>query len=301
MVLSKGLIRVNPQGTAAFLKRDGDSVPVTALFEDREGNLWAGTSQGIERLRDSAFVTYSTGQGIPAANSGPVYVDSENRVWFGPAAGGLYWLRGGQVERVTSAGLGDDVIYSIAGDKTGLWIGRQKGGLTHLSYKDGSYKTETYTEAQGLAQNSVYAVNQNRDGSVWAGTLSGGVSQFSGGKFRNYTTKDGLASNTVDAIVESADGTMWFATPNGLSALSKGRWQTFKVQDGLPSDRVNCLFEDSVGLLWAGTDDGLAFFDSGRFQTPATCCRRRSANQYWAWSPTGADGFGLLRRIMCCE
>lgn len=267
---SKGLVRVTPQGTAAFLKPAGDSIPVTALFEDREGNLWAGTSQGIERLRDSAFVTYSTGQGIPAANNGPVYVDSESRVWFGPAAGGLYWLRGGQVERVTSAGLGDDVIYSIAGDKTGLWIGRQKGGLTHLSYKDGSYKTETYTEAHGLAQNSVYAVNQNRDGSVWAGTLSGGVSQFSGGKFRNYTTKDGLASNTVDAIVESADGTMWFATPNGLSALSKGRWQTFKVPEGLPSDRVNCLFEDSVGLLWAGTDDGLAFLDSGRFQTPAT-------------------------------
>ena len=81
-----------------------------------------------------------------------------------------------------------------------MWIGRQKGGLTHLSYKDGSYKTETYTEAQGLAQNSVYAVNQNRDGSVWAGTLSGGVSQFSGGKFRNYTTRNGLASNTIDAI-----------------------------------------------------------------------------------------------------
>ena len=267
---SKGLIRINPQGTASFLKRDGDSVPVTALFEDREGNLWAGNSKSIERLRDSAFVTYSTDQRIPAPNSGPVYVDSESRVWFGPAAGGLYWLRGEQVERVTSAGLGDDVIYSIAGDKTGLWIGRQKGGLTHLSYKDGSYKTETYTEAQGLAQNSVYALNQNRDGSVWAGTLSGGVSRFSGGKFRNYTTKDGLASNTVNAIVESADGTMWFATPNGLTVLSKDRWQTFKIQDGLTSDRVNCLFEDSVGLLWAGTDDGLAFFDSGRFQTPAT-------------------------------
>lgn len=267
---SKGLIRVNPQGTPAFFKRDGDSVPVTALFEDREGNLWVGTSQGIERLRDSAFVTYSAGQNIPAPNNGPVYVDSEGRVWFGPAAGGLYWLRGEQVERVTSTGLGDDVIYSIAGDKSSVWIGRQRGGLTHLSYKDGSYRTETYTEAQGLVQNSVYAVNQNRDGSVWAGTLSGGVSQFSNGKFRNYTTKDGLASNTVDAIVESADGTMWFATPNGLSALSKGRWQTFKVQDGLPSDRVNCLFQDSTGLLWVGTDDGIGFFASGRFQTPAT-------------------------------
>jgi len=266
---NKGLMRVSPQGTVAFSKRDSDSVPVTALFEDREGNLWAGTSQGIERLRESVFVTYSTGEGIPAENIGPVYVDSEARVWFGPAAGGLYWLKEGIVQRVNSGGLQNDVIYSITGDTTGLWIGRQKGGLTHLSYKEGSYKTETYTEAQGLAQNSVYAVNQNRDGSVWAGTLSGGVSRFSSGSFKNYTTRDGLASNTIDAILESADGTMWFATPNGISALSQGSWKTFKVQDGLPSARVNCLFEDATNLLWVGTDNGLAFFDSGRFRAPA--------------------------------
>ncbi len=268
---TSGLVRVDAQGAVAFSSQDrDDGVPVTALFEDREGNIWAGTSQGIERLRDSVFVTYSAAEGIPAQNNGPVYVDAENRAWFGPPSGGLYWLRNGQVTRVTSGGLNNDVIYSITGDKTGLWIGRQKGGLTHLSYKDGRYTTETYTEAQGLAQNSVYAVNRNRDGSLWAGTLSGGVSQFSGGKFTNYTTRNGLVSNTIDAILESRDGTMWFATPNGLSALSHGRWQTFMVRDGLPSDRVNCLFEDSTGLLWVGTDDGLAFLSSGRFQIPAT-------------------------------
>jgi len=265
---NNGLIRVSPQGTVAFSKRDSDSAPVTALFEDREDNVWAGTSQGIERLRESVFVTYSASASIPTANNGPIYVDGENRLWFGPASGGLYWLKEGQVERVASAGLNNDVIYSIAGDGTGLWIGRQKGGLTHLSYKDGAYSAETYTEAQGLAQNSVYAINHNRDGSVWAGTLSGGVSQFNGGKFRNYTTRNGLVSNTIDTILESADGTMWFATPNGLSALSKDRWETFLVKDGLPTGRVNCLLEDSAGVLWVGTDDGLAFLKAGRFHIP---------------------------------
>ncbi|HSD47545.1 MAG TPA: two-component regulator propeller domain-containing protein, partial [Pyrinomonadaceae bacterium] len=238
---STELIRVNAQGTVAISKRDGDAGPVTALFEDREGNVWTGSSQGIERLRESVFVTYSAANGLPSENNGPVYVDSENRVWFGPETGGLYWLKDGRVERVNSGGLHDDVIYSIAGDKTGLWIGRQKGGLARLTYKDGTYKTETYTEAQGLAQNSVYAINQNRDGSVWAGTLSGGVSQFKGGKFTNYTTANGLAANTIEAILERPDGTMWFATPNGVSALSNGRWHTFSVQNGLPSNRVNCL------------------------------------------------------------
>jgi signal transduction histidine kinase/ligand-binding sensor domain-containing protein len=263
-----GLVRVNAQGTMAFAERDHSPVvAVTALFEDREGNLWAGTPQGIERLRDSVFVSYTTADGIPAENNGPIYVDSENRTWFGPASGGLYWLKSGVVERVTDAGLNSDVIYSITGDKAGLWIGRQKGGLTRLRYNGGAYTTETYTQSKGLAQDSVYSINLNRDGSVWAGTLSGGVSQFSGGKFTTYTMRNGLASNTVNGILESSDGTMWFATPTGLSALSNGRWQIFLVRDGLPSENVNCLFEDSTGLLWAGTDGGLAFLTSGRFQS----------------------------------
>ena len=58
------------------------------------------------------------------------------------------------------------------------------------------------------------------DGTVWAGTLSGGVSKLSNGKFTNYTTANGLASNTVASILEASDGTMWFATPTGLSALA---------------------------------------------------------------------------------
>ena len=288
---STGLVRVNAQGTVAFPDRERSSaVPVTALFEDREGNLWKGTSQGIERLRESIFVTYSAADGIPVENNGPIYIDAENRVWFGPASGGLYWLKDGQVERVNSGGLGNDVVYSITGDQTGLWIGRQKGGLTHLSYNGGKYKAETYTQIQGLAQNSVYAVNRNRDGTVWAGTLSGGLSQFSNGKFKNYTIRDGLASNTIDAILEGSDGTMWFATPNGLSALAKGHWQTFKGSDGLPSERVNCLFEDDTGVLWVGTDDGLAFLNSNRFQMSASL----PAPLHEAILGVRSDGMGSL-------
>jgi len=265
-----GLLRVNAQGSATFAEGKARSgLAVTSLFEDREGNVWAGTSQGIERLRDSVFVTYSTAEGLPAENNGPLYLDAQNRAWFAPDSGGLYWLKDGKVERLTSAGLSGDVVYSITGAKDELWIGRQKGGLTHLLSKGDSYVAETYTQAQGLPQNSVYAVHRSRDGTVWAGTLSGGVSHFRAGKFTTYTTANGLAANTVDAILESADGTMWFATPNGVSSFSKGRWQTFAMREGLPSEKVNCLFEDSTGALWVGTDEGLAVHYAGHFSVPA--------------------------------
>lgn len=266
---TSGLFRIKAQGTVAVSPASGrGATAVSALFEDREGNIWAGDNETVERIRDSAFVTYSSVAGMPAGNAGPIYVDTQNRAWFAPGSGGLYWIKGGQVERVTAAGLNNDVVYSITGSGDELWLGRQRGGLTHLRFKDGAYFAETYTQAHGLAQNNVFAVYRTRDGTVWAGTLSGGASRFTGGKFTTYANSDGLASNTVNALLETSNGTMWFATPNGLSALSKDNWQTFRSGDGLPSDRVNCLTEDSTGVLWAGTDIGLAFYRNGRFQTP---------------------------------
>src|SRR5262249_31652040 len=88
---SRGLLRVNSTGSA-FLDA-GDHRPndaITALFEDREGNLWIGHTGGIERLRDSAFVTYSAPEGLPAGGANPVYVDSRRRIWFPPESGGLW-------------------------------------------------------------------------------------------------------------------------------------------------------------------------------------------------------------------
>ncbi len=266
---SSGLLRINSRGVVSLNEREGVShEAINAVFEDREGNLWIGGSAGIERFRDSPFVSYSVPEGLPSDGNNPVFVDAENRMWFPPVDGGLWWVKDGRHGRVTEAGLDKDVVYSIGGRNGELWLGRQRGGLTRLLPAGSGFTAKSYTHADGLAQNSVFSVYETRDGTVWAGTLSAGVSKLSRGRFTTYTTAEGLASNTVAAILEAADGSMWLATPAGLSALSKGHWRTWTAKDGLPSDDVNCLLEDSGGVLWAGTAAGLAFRDSGGFRIP---------------------------------
>ena len=260
---SNGLARVsNDGGTSVDSSQGWSAEPVTALFEDREGSLWVGRADGIERLRDSVFITYYASGGVPSRNNGPLYVDSEGRTWFGPSEGGLYWRKEGHLGRVTAAAVQKDVVYSIDGRNGELWIGR-RGGLTHLRESGASFTAKTYTAADGLAQNSVYAVHQSRDGSVWAGTLSAGLSRLKDGSFTTYTLANGLISNTISSIAESSDGTMWFGTPNGLNELSEGHLRAYTSKDGLPPGNVNCLLPDSNGVLWIGTDNGLAFFRSG--------------------------------------
>jgi ligand-binding sensor domain-containing protein/signal transduction histidine kinase len=255
---SGGLFRLNAQGISV----DKDNTQVTALFEDREGNVWVGGPRGIECLRDSPFVTHSP-PGLNSESSGAIYVDPHDRVWYAPIEGGLRWMKGETSGTVTNDLLSQDVIYSIAGSKDELWIGRQQGGLTNLRFTGGAFAAKTYTERDGVAQNSVYAVHQNPDGTVWAGTVSGGVSRLKNGTFSTYTVADGLASNAVTSIENGLDGTMWFGTPGGLSELADAKWRTYTTHDGLPSDNVSTILRDASGTLWIGTTGGLAFLHSG--------------------------------------
>ena len=173
-------------------------------------------------------------------------------------------MRDGEVGRANLAGLSDDVVYSISGGGDEVWVGRQRGGLTRLRPSGADFVADQLTQADGLVQNSVYAVHRARDGAVWAGTLSGGVSRFKNGAFTNYNRSNGLLSNTVTSILETADGSMWFASPNGISTLSRGGWRHYTDRDGLPSSDVNVLFEDSEHRVWAGTSAGLTVFVNGR-------------------------------------
>jgi len=266
---NQALVRVSSAGNDLRVSAIPVSFgPVRALFEDREGNIWIGGARGLQRLRDSLFVTYSI-DGPHSQSTGPVYVDPEDRMWVAPIDGGLRWLRGEKQGSVTAAGLNHDIVYSIAGGENNeVWLGRQRGGLTRLRYLRGLLTAKTYTQADGLAQDSVYAVYRSRNGTIWSGTLSGGVSALHDGQFTTYTTANGLASNTVSSIAEQVDGTMWFGTPNGLSVLSNDGWRTYSVRDGLSSQDVNCLLVDSTGVLWIGTAAGLAFLRAGKIQVP---------------------------------
>ena len=121
------------------------------------------------------------------------------------------------------------------------------------------YIQTVWTVQDGLAQNSVNAILQTRDGYLWMGTF-GGLARFDGVKFRVFNSGNtpGLKSNRILSLYEDRASTLWIGTETGeVMSLKDGRASTFTTADGLPGGLVWCFLEDHAGTLWIGTTNGL--------------------------------------------
>ena len=116
----------------------------------------------MERLRDSAFVTYSLPEGLPADGSNPLFVDSHNRTWFAPVDGGLLWMKDGKHGSVHAAGLTKTWSIRSPGGMANFGSAGSVEGFTELREEQGSFRATSFTQAEGLAQDSVYSVYQSR-------------------------------------------------------------------------------------------------------------------------------------------
>src|SRR5262249_28781094 len=78
-----------------FKQSDGLSGDfVTALFEDRENNLWVATNNGLDRFHNLAVTTISANQGFSIITGAAVLAAGDGSVWFATIDGLTRWNNG---------------------------------------------------------------------------------------------------------------------------------------------------------------------------------------------------------------
>ena len=130
----------------------------------------------------------------------------------------------------------------------------------------------TFTTQDGLANNVVTFILEDRKGHLWFATRLGGVSRYDGEEFVTFTTQEGLASNEVTSILEDQAGNLWFGTRGGgVSRYDGEAFATFTTQEGLASNGVSSILEDQEGHLWFATGiAGVSRYDGEEFVTFTT-------------------------------
>ncbi len=114
-----------------------------------------------------------------------------------------------------------DNIYCIYIARNGTqWFGTDAGVARHIGGKTLENWT-VFTTTDGLVNNFVQAIVQDRKGNIWFAT-KGGVTVFDGTSMASFTKKDGLTNDNVKCMAIDKDGVLWFGTNTGVGSYSDG-------------------------------------------------------------------------------
>ncbi len=122
----------------------------------------------------------------------------------------------------------------------------------------------------GLAQNTVTDIYQDKIGFLWFGTTDG-LSRFDGNNFTNFICNienpATISNNAINIICGDNDGNLYIGTEDGLNVYNRKN-QKFKriyrdttTKASLPSNQIFALEIDKKNRLWIGTQNGLALYD----------------------------------------
>jgi signal transduction histidine kinase/ligand-binding sensor domain-containing protein len=263
--------RLDPSGPGRLEQRLtrhlGLSGPMPqSFFEDREGNLWIGTTAGLDRLRRNRLQTLPSARQLenPGIAQGP-----RGELWVGSYDD--------DIRSYTAAGVKNVVLRGRmsashrAADGT-LWIGSDHG-LTRIAADGGTGRFASPDEVRGL---DVQALAQDGSGALWVSFVGGTVFRFTDGTWLRNGGLAGLPPSLVITIAVDDRGATWFGhIRNQVSVASGGVVRTLGAAEGFQLGTVLQLQPDGA-LMWVGGESGTGLFRAGRF----TALQGRSGEKF---------------------
>jgi len=204
---------------------------VTALLEDRDGNIWIGSYYSLYKGGDSnTVVPVTVGGREMRAPAIALLQDRAGDIWVGWEGFGVSRLRGEEAMWLTRReGLPTHFIRAFHEDTSGvLWIGTTAG---LCSWRDG--ELHTITKAHGLIDDSIVQILQDDSDNLWLGSNKGimrvarkellavadgkktSLELFACGRGEGMLSEQ-CSGAFSPAAVKTAAGKLCFPTANGL-------------------------------------------------------------------------------------
>jgi len=265
----RGLVHVHQGKTDVFARSDGlSSDYIGGLFEDREGNIWVATSDGLDRFRDFAAATISVNQGLSNDLVWSVLAARDGSVWLGTVDGLNRWNNGrATIYRKGSGGLTGNVNSLFEDEGGRIWVCT----LSEVAWFDSG----RFIPVGGLPGGHLRSIAGDRAGNLW---ISQDESLFHllGGRVVEQIpwAQLGRKDYAFDLRPDPVGGGLWLGFyPGGVMYFRDGQVRaSYAATDRLGGGRlgggaVADLHLDPDGTLWAATQGGLSRVKNGRVAT----------------------------------
>ncbi|WP_226015968.1 two-component regulator propeller domain-containing protein [Novosphingobium sp. FKTRR1] len=239
---------------------------VHTLFEDREGNIWIGTSLGLDRFRPANIVTETL---VPAGFRARFVGAAGKQIfaytgWSGTASRAvdgtqaLYRIRPGQDPERYVANVGR-LRGMFTGNRDGsVWLITQDG-IQQLLGRKLAAPVALPDEVEGKA---VYSAAYDARGTLWISTFVHGVFSRSQNAWRRFPLESKVGATGV--LIPDPDGSMWIRySGGGLFRVKDGKTDDFS-HNGLNIGDVTFIQPQGSGVVIGG-ENGVGSFKGGAF------------------------------------
>ena len=293
-----GLLHIHEGRTDRFTQAEGlSSESVNSLFEDREGNIWVATIEGLDRFRDFAIPTFSDRQGFSSRGLFSILAARDGSLWLGASNGLNRWNKGqitiyrnrglgdvrrgspvigvtagrsadsrGTVREITDSGLPEDSVYSLFEDHRGqIWVGTQTGV--------GFLKSDRFVPIGSVPYGIVYAFSEDTTGNLWMSHQEGLFHLFRERVVERIPwTRLGRGQPANALLHDAAHGGLWLGfRDGGVAYFQDGQLRaSYSAVEGLGEGMVRGFYIDKNGKLWVPTEGGLSRIKDGHILTLTT-------------------------------
>src|SRR5262249_54796227 len=211
------LCNVQDARARCFGRDGGPGAGTIGLYEDSKGTLWTGTGDAVWRWQPGEPQRFA----MPSPQGFQGLTEDDDGTLLIPLGNGIARLAGGraQIKYSFPEPPRGRVFLSLFRDRDGgVWGRSLIHGLGHLHRG----VVDVFGSADGLSSDSINALFEDREGSIWVATTEG-LDRFSDAQIVTISQKQGLSTNRVNSVLARPDGSVWVGTSDGLNRLKDAK------------------------------------------------------------------------------
>lgn len=140
------------------------------------------------------------------------------------------------------------------------YFGSWTNGLQVIDLKDGS--SQQYFKRNGLADNFLSAITEDKNGNIWIGSWGGGISRLKDDQFLTFNKSNGLDGLKIWKLFIDREGNLLIGTnEHGLYIYKGDQFVGYDKSNGLYNNQVFAICQTNEGHLWIGTNEGISILN----------------------------------------